>query len=337
VNPIQENEGDSRLKFNRRTALALASLALLALGSAPATAQPVFPSKPIRLIVGSPPGGAPDSVARIVAQSMNLGQPVIVENRNGAASMIAAEAVARAAPDGTTLLIGSQTVMAVAPIINKVKSFDPQRDFTGVALIGSAPLVLVAGAALPATTVPAIIALAKSKPGVLDYGNGGVGTSPYMAGALFSVMTGTKMTSIPYPGEQAAMTDIIAGRLPMMFANAAAAMPHVKSGRLRGIAVTSATRVDVAAGLPTVAESGVPGFEIGTWLGIMAPAGTPSSIVDKINAEVRRVISLPDVKEKLNAQGFVLVDETPNQFNHYLKSEYAKWSRLIKDADIKAE
>jgi tripartite-type tricarboxylate transporter receptor subunit TctC len=158
-----------------------------------------------------------------------------------------------------------------------------------------------------------------------------------MAGALFSVMTGAKITSIPYPGEQAAMVEIIGGRLPMMFANAAAAMPHVKSGRLRGIAVTSANRVDVAAGLPTVAESGIPGFEIGTWLGIMAPTGTPAAVVDKLNAEVRRVIATPAVREKLNAQGFVLVDESVDQFNRYLKTEYAKWSKLIKDADIKAE
>ncbi|APW39528.1 hypothetical protein RD110_21835 [Rhodoferax koreense] len=321
----------------RRNMAALAAFSVLSVLGGTAGAQPDFPSKPIRLIVGSPPGGAPDTVARIVAQSMNIGQPVIVENRNGAASMIAAEAVARAAPDGYTLLIGSQTVMAVAPIINKVKSFDPQKDFTGVALIGSAPLVLVAGSALKANTVPEIIELAKSKPGVLDYGNGGVGTSPYMAGALFSVMTGTKITSIPYPGEQAAMTEIIGGRLPMMFANASAAMPHVKSGRLRGIAVTSPARVDVAAGLPTVAESGIPGFEIGTWLGIMAPTGTPTAVVDKINAEIRRVIADPAVKEKLTTQGFVLVDETPDQFNRYLKTEYAKWSKLIKDADIKAE
>jgi tripartite-type tricarboxylate transporter receptor subunit TctC len=326
------------MNSSRRTlCVALAAASTLAQLGVSAHAQAAFPSKPIRLIVGSPPGGAPDIVARIVAQGMNLGQPVIVENRSGAASMIAAEAVARAAPDGTTLLIGSQTVMAVAPIINKVKSFDPQKDFTGVALIGNAPLVLVAGSALPANTVSELVALARAKPGVVDYGNGGVGTSPYMAGAMFNVMTGTKLTSIPYPGEQAAMTEIMAGRLPMMFANAAAAMPHVKSGRLRGIAVTSATRVDVAAGLPTVAESGIPGFEIGTWLGIMAPAGTPANVVEKINAEVRRVIAEPAVKEKLQAQGFVLVDESPDQFNLYLKSEYAKWSKLIKDADIKAE
>ena len=300
-------------------------------------AQAPFPARPVRLVVGAPPGGAPDTVARIVAQHMNLGQPVVVENRNGAASMIAAETVARSAPDGTTLLLASQTVIAVSPIINKIKSFDPQKDFTGIALIGNAPLVLVAGTALQANTVPEIIAYAKSKPGVLDYGNGGVGTSPYMAGALFSVMTGARITSIPFPGEQASMTEIMAGRLPMMFANAAAAMPHVRAGRLRGIAVTSATRVDVAPGLPTVAESGVPGFEIGTWLGIIAPSATPAAVVEKINAEVRRVLTLPEVREKLAAQGFVLADTSAEQFNQFIQSEYAKWNKLIKDANIKAD
>ncbi|GAB2915600.1 Bug family tripartite tricarboxylate transporter substrate binding protein [Paralcaligenes ginsengisoli] len=323
--------------FRRVTLAAVASLTMPFLIVVAAKAQTTFPDKPIRLIVGAPPGGANDTVARIVAQSMNLGQPVIVENRNGAASMIAAAYVAKASPDGTTLLLASQTTTAVSPILHKIKNFDSRKDFTGVALIGSAPLLLVAGSALPVNTVSEIIALAKSKPGSIDYGNGGVGTSPYMAGALFTVMTGAKITSIPYPGEQAAMTDIMGGRIPMMFANASSAMPYVKSGRLRGIAVTSRTRMDIAPDLPTVAESGVPGFEIGTWLGIIAPTGTPSAVVAKINSEVRRVLSLPDVKKKLNSQGFVLADYSPEQFNSYLKSDYAKWSELIKDADIKVE
>lgn len=323
--------------LHRLTAAVLAASALAG-GLAPAQAQPgAYPGKPIRLIVGAPPGGAPDNVARIVAQRLELGQPVVIENKTGAASMIAAETVSRSAPDGYTLLIASQTLLGVAPLINKTKSYDPQKDFTGVAMIGTAPLVLVAGSALAVNTVPEIIALAKARPGMLDYGNGGVGTTPYMAGALFSVMTGGKLNSIPYPGEQAAMTDIIGGRVPMMFANASAAMPHVRSGRLRGIAVTSSARVDVAQGLPTVAESGVPGFEIGTWLGIVAPAGTPAAVVDKLNAEVRRVLALPDVKDKLAAQGFVLADQSVDQFNRHIQSEYAKWSKVIRDANIKAE
>jgi len=321
----------------RRTAMALVLATAAGLAPRLGLAQGAYPTKPIKLIVGAPPGGGPDNVARVISQHISLGQPVVVENRIGAASLIAAEMVSKAPPDGYTLLIASQTVLAVAPLLAKTKSFDPQKDFTGVAFIGTAPLVLVAGPGLSVNTVPDLIALAKSKPGAVDYGNGGVGTTPYMAGALFSVMTGTKLNSIPYPGEQAAMTDIIAGRVPLMFANASAAMPHVVSGRLRGIAVTSPRRVSVAQGLPTLAESGVPGFEIGTWLGIIAPASTPPEVVEKLNAELRRVLSLADVREKLHGQGFVLEDQTTAAFNQYIRQEQAKWGKVIQDAGIKAE
>ncbi len=325
------------MRLQRRTLLA-AMLSTAAVTGAPAiAADGAYPVRPMKLVVGAPPGGAPDTVARIVSQYMKLGHPIVVENKNGAASAIAAEIVAKAPADGYTLLLTSQTGIAVSPLINKIKSFDPQKDFTGVGYIGSAPLVLVAGPSLQAKTVPEIVDLAKSKPGVLDYGNGGIGTSPYMAGALFTVMTGAQITSIPFPGEQAAMTEIMAGRLPMMFANASSAMPHVKSGRLRGIAVTSPTRVSIAEGLPTMAESGVADFEIGTWLGIVAPAATPVPIVTQLHAEVTRVLAIPEVREKLAAQGFVLADKSVAEFNQHIKAEYAKWSKLIKDAGIKAE
>lgn len=325
------------MRLQRRTLLA-AMLSTAAVTGAPAiAADGAYPVRPVKIVVGAPPGGAPDTVARIVSQYMKLGHPIVVENKNGAASAIAAEIVAKAPADGYTLLLTSQTGIAVSPLINKIKSFDPQKDFTGVGYIGSAPLVLVAGPSLQAKTVPEIVDLAKSKPGVLDYGNGGIGTSPYMAGALFTVMTGAQITSIPFPGEQAAMTEIMAGRLPMMFANASSAMPHVKSGRLRGIAVTSPTRVSIAEGLPTMAESGVADFEIGTWLGIVAPAATPVPIVTQLHAEVTRVLAIPEVREKLAAQGFVLADKSVAEFNQHIKAEYAKWSKLIKDAGIKAE
>jgi tripartite-type tricarboxylate transporter receptor subunit TctC len=334
---LATNSGHMMMLPRRRLVTNSASAILLALFNSLGHAEPGYPTKPIKLIVGAPPGGGPDNLARIVAQHMSLGQPVVIENRTGASSLIAAEALARAAADGYTIMIASQTITAVAPILQKTRSFDPQKNFTGVAFIGTAPLVLVAGPALPVNTVPEIIQLARSRPGSLDYANGGVGTTPYMAGALFSTLTGAKLNPIPYPGEQAAMTDIIGGRVPLMFANASAAMPHVKAGRLRGIAVTSAGRVDVAQGLPTVAESGVPGFEIGTWYGLIAPAGTPASIVDKLNAEVRRVLALNDVQTKLAAQGFILQDRSVAEFNQYLRSEHAKWSKLIHDAGIKAE
>lgn len=319
--------------MNIKRALLGGLLLALTLG---ASAQNL-PNRPVRLLVGAPPGGGNDQVARIVAQHMNLGQPVIIENRAGAASMIAADIVAKAPADGSTLLLVSQSVLTVSPILQKVTAFDPQKDFTAVALIGSAPLVLVGGPGLRANSVKELIELAKAKPGEIDFGSGGVGTSPYMAAKLFGLLTGASLNSIPYPGEQAAMLDIIGGRVPMMFGNAASAIPHIKSGKLRGLAVTSSSRMAIAPELPTVAESGVPGFEIGTWLGFVAPAGTPAPLVARIHAEVQRVLQLADVKEKLQAQGFTTSKLTPAQFSDYIKAEHMKWSKVIKDANIKGE
>jgi len=311
---------------------------LLTLAACAAIAQSSFPSKPIRIIVGTPPGGANDTVARILASRMDgLGQTVIVENRPGASQMIAAEMVAKAPADGTMLLIASQTILAVVPIINKVTSFDPLKDFAAVALVGSTPLVLVVNPAVPANSVKELIAIGKARPGELNFGSGGVGTTPHMAGELFAMMSGIKMTNISYKGEQPALTDMLGGQLPMMFSNVAAAMQHVKSGKLRGLAVTSAARIDAAPGLPTVAEAGLPGYETETWLGLIAPSATPRDIVARINAEVLRVMALPDVRDKLLAQGLTLSRSTPDQFAAHIRSEHAKWSKLIKEAGIKAE
>ncbi len=311
---------------------------LCTLAACAAIAQSSFPSKPIRIIVGTPPGGANDTVARILASRMDgLGQTVIVENRPGAAQMIAAEMVAKAPADGTMLLIASQTILAVVPIINKVTSFDPLKDFAAVALVGSTPLVLVVNPAVPANSVKELIAIGKARPGELNFGSGGVGTTPHMAGELFAMMSGIKMTNISYKGEQPALTDMLGGQLPMMFSNVAAAMQHVKSGKLRGLAVTSAARIDAAPGLPTVAEAGLPGYETETWLGLIAPSATPRDIVARINAEVLRVMALPDVRDKLLAQGLTLSRSTPDQFAAHIRSEHAKWSKLIKEAGIKAE
>lgn len=311
---------------------------LFTLAACAAIAQSSFPSKPIRIIVGTPPGGANDTVARILASRMDgLGQTVIVENRPGASQMIAAEMVAKAPADGTMLLIASQTILAVVPIINKVTSFDPLKDFAAVALVGSTPLVLVVNPAVPANSVKELIAIGKARPGELNFGSGGVGTTPHMAGELFAMMSGIKMTNISYKGEQPALTDMLGGQLPMMFSNVAAAMQHVKSGKLRGLAVTSAARIDAAPGLPTVAEAGLPGYETETWLGLIAPSATPRDIVARINAEVLRVMALPDVRDKLLAQGLTLSRSTPDQFAAHIRSEHAKWSKLIKEAGIKAE
>ena len=313
----------------------LALLTCLAAGAA--HAQEPLPAKPVRLVVGAPPGGANDTVARLVAQHFDVGQPVIVENRNGAAQMIAAEFVARAPADGSVLFLTSHTAIAIAPVLQKIKTFDPLRSFTGVGLIGTAPLVLVAGPLLQANTVQDLIAYAKSNPDTVNFGNGGVGTSPHMTGVLFARSSGIRLTSVPYPGEQAAMLDIMAGRIHMMFANAAAALPHVRSGKLRGLAVTSEARAAVAPDMPTVAESGVPGFSAATWLGIVAPAGTPPATVAKLNDELNRVLALPQVRDKLAGHGFTVARTSSEAFGRLMVAEHAKWGALIRDANIKAD
>ncbi|WP_332738518.1 Bug family tripartite tricarboxylate transporter substrate binding protein [Hydrogenophaga sp.] len=304
---------------------------------APVLAQMALPAKPVRIVVGAPPGGAPDTVARLVAQHMNLGQPVIVENRNGAAMMIAAEHVARAPADGSVLLLVSQTAVAVSPVLQKTRSFDATRDFRGVGLIGVAPMVLVAGPSLPAQNVTELIAQAKANPGKIDFGNGGVGTSPHVTGVLFGLSTGTQLTSVPYPGEQAAMVDIMAGRIHMMFANAASALPHVRSGKLRALGLTSSARSVVAPDIPTVAESGVPGFSADTWLGIVAPAATPAPLVAQLNAELNRVLTLPDVRAKLMTHGFAVAPMDTEGFGKFISDEQDKWGKLIRDANIKID
>jgi tripartite-type tricarboxylate transporter receptor subunit TctC len=294
-------------------------------------------AKPLHIVVGAPPGGANDTVARIVAANLNLGQTVVVDNKPGAASMIAADYVARAPADGSVLLLVSQSVLSVSPRLQRTTTFDPKRAFAPVALIGRAPLVLVGGPALKANSVQSLVELAKAQPGAIDFGNGGIGTSPHMAGIVFGLATGTKLNSIPYPGEQAAITDVIGGRVPMMFANAPTAMMHIRSGKVRGIAVTSPERVPFAPELPTIAESGVPGFDAGTWLGFVAPAGTPAAVVQRLNAEVRRALTLPAVKQQLQDQGFSLSDMTPAQFESFIAVEDERWAKVIRDGNIKAE
>jgi tripartite-type tricarboxylate transporter receptor subunit TctC len=311
--------------------IAIAAAALIPFA---ASAQS-FPSKPIRFIVGAAPGGANDIMARTVAQGMNLGQPIVVENQAGAAATISAATVAKSAPDGHTLLLVSQSVLTVAPILNKITTYD-NKDFIGVALFGSAPLVLVVHPSNPAKSVQDIVAMAKAKPGELSFGSGGIGTTPFMAGTLLGLMTGTKYISVPFKGEQPSMAEIMGGRLTMMFGNASAALPHVKNGKLKSLAITSPARVAIAPDLPAVVES-IPGFEIATWLGMAAPAATPPAIVARLNAEVQRVLQLPEVKERLTGMGFTLSSFSAEEFTRFIRAEHEKWSKVIKDADIKAE
>jgi tripartite-type tricarboxylate transporter receptor subunit TctC len=324
----------------RRTWCVLLGLVLatcVAAGSASAqTAK--FPDKPIKMLVGFSAGGGTDVVARILAQKMSesLGQTVVVENRPGASGMIAGEVVAKSAADGYTLMMGSQTTFAVAPTLYKKDSLDPARDFAGVAMGAISPLVLVVHPSVAAQSVKDVIAMAKAKPGTVYFGSGGLGTTPHMTGELFSSVAGIKLAHVPYRGEAPAINDLIGGQIPLMFANLSAVIGNVRAGQLRALAVTSAQRTPAAPEIPTVAEAGLPGFEAATWFAVVAPAGTPGDVLARLNAEVKRALAQPDVKQRFADLGMTGEDRTPAALDAYIKSEIAKWTKVIKDADIRA-
>jgi tripartite-type tricarboxylate transporter receptor subunit TctC len=296
-----------------------------------------YPDRPIRIVIGFSAGGGTDVAGRILAQKMteSMGQTVVVENRPGASGMIAGEAVAKSAPDGYTLMLGSQTTFAVAPILFKV-SLDPARDFAGIAMCAVSPLVLVVHPSVPAHSVKDVIAMAKDKPGTINFGSGGLGTTPHMTGELFSAIAGIKMAHVAYRGEAPAINDLIGGQIPLMFANLSAVIGNVRSGKLRALAVTSAQRAPAAPEIPTAAETGLPGFAAATWFALVAPTGTPLDIRARLNAEVKRALALPDVRQRFADLGMSSEDSSPEGLDAFIKSEIARWTKVIKDADIKA-
>jgi tripartite-type tricarboxylate transporter receptor subunit TctC len=324
----------------RRTWCVLLGLVLatgLAAGSG--TAQTAkFPDRPIKILVGFSAGGGTDVVARILAQkvSESIGQTVVVENRPGASGIIAGEAVAKSAADGYTLMMGSQTTYAVAPTLYKKDSLDPARDFAGVAMSAISPLVLVVHPSVTAQSVKDVIAMAKAKPGTVYFGSGGLGTTPHMTGELFSSVAGIQLTHVPYRGEAPAINDLIGGQIPLMFANLSAVIGNIRAGQLRALAVTSTQRAPAAPEIPTVAEAGLPGFEAATWFALVAPAGTPPDVLARLNAEVKRALAQPDVKQRFADLGMTAEDSTPAGLDAYIKSEIAKWTKVIKDANIRA-
>lgn len=297
-----------------------------------------YPDRPIKILVGFSAGGGTDVVARIVAQKLSeaLGQTVVVENRSGASGLIAAETVAKSAPDGYTLMMGSQTTFAVAPTLYRKTALDPSREFAGVALGGISPLVLVVHPSLPAQSVNDVIALAKARPGTINFGSGGLGTTPHMTGELFASVAGIQVTHVAYRGEAPAINDLIGGQIPLMFANLSAVIGNIRAGQLRALAVTSAQRAAAAPEIPTVAEAGLPGFEAATWFALVAPAGTPGEILMLLNAQVKRALAEPDVKRRFADLGITAEDSTPDGLDAYIRSEIAKWTKVIKDADIRA-
>jgi tripartite-type tricarboxylate transporter receptor subunit TctC len=295
-----------------------------------------FPNRPIKMLVGFGAGGGTDIVARIVAQKMaeGLGQSVVVEDRTGASGLLAAEDVSKSPPDGYMLMMGSQTVFAVAPMLyHKTASLDPVKEFSGVTLTGASPLVLVANPSFAAHSVADVIAMAKANPGKINFGTGGVGTTPHMTAELFEHDAGIRMVHVAYRGEAPAINDTVAGQIPLMFANLSAVIGHIKGGTLRAIAVTSAQRSPNAPNVPTVAET-LPGFAAETWFGIVAPTGTPRDVLLKLNGAARKALAAPDIKQRLEELGMSNGSSTPEEFDAYIKSEIAKWSRVIKDANI---
>jgi tripartite-type tricarboxylate transporter receptor subunit TctC len=324
---------------SRKILALLLSVVACALAPTEALAQAAYPSKAIKFIVPYPPGGPLDTVARLTGQKLSerLGQPVIVENKAGAGGNLGAEFVAKSAADGYTILMGAVATHAINPTLYKKMPYDAEKDFQPVTLLVSTPNVLVVNPSVKASSVKEFIALAKAEPNKLNFGSGSNGSAGHLAGELFKSMAGVEMTHVPYKGGAPAMTDLLAGQIQLMFDNLANAMPNIKSGKLRALAVTTAKRSAFAADLPTIAESGLPGFDISTWFGIFVPAGTPKEIVSKLNDEFNRAIRSADIKEKLDAMGAEAVGNTPEAFASFVKSEAAKYADVIKKSGAQVD
>src|SRR5260221_360371 len=315
-------------------AFALAALAV----AAPAHAQG-YPAKPVRMIVAYPPGGGTDIVGRAVAQKLGelVGQSVVVENRGGASGNIGPELAARAAPDGYTVLMGNVAPNAINVSLFKDLPFDPVADFEPESLVASTPNILVVHPSTPARTVKEVTALARAKPGTLNFASAGVGSSSHLAGELFRVLAGADIVHVPYKGAGPAMVDVLSGQVQLYFATMPAAMPHVKAGKLAPVAVTSARRSQALPDLPTVAESGVPGYEASTWYGVLAPAHTPSALVARLHGDIAKILGDAALHARLADQGFDPVGSSPEEFGAYIKSEILKWGKVIRDAGIRPE
>jgi tripartite-type tricarboxylate transporter receptor subunit TctC len=297
-----------------------------------------FPNRPMKMLVGFAAGGGTDVAARVIAQKMSevLGQSIVVENRTGASGLIAAQDLTKSDPDGYTLMMGSQTTCAVAPALYRKVTIDPVKDFSGVALTGASPLALVVNPNFAAHTVADVIAMAKASPGKINFGTGGVGTTPHMTAELFQYIAGIRMVHVAYRGEAPAINDLLAGQIPLMFANLSAVMGNLKAGTLRALAVTGAQRSPSAPDIPTVAEAALPGFDAETWFGIVAPPGTPQAIRDKLNAAARKALASDDTRKRYLDLGMVTRTSSPEEFDAYIKAEVAKWSNVIKEANVQA-
>ena len=312
------------------------ALALAASYSISGSAADDYPSRPIRIIVPYAPGGGADTVARIVARRVSdtLGQPIVIENRTGAGAILGTEFVAKAEPDGYTLLLGQSGPISINPAVYKDLRYDPVKDFAPVTMTTAYPYILVVNAKLPARSLPEFVALAKSQPGAMNYGTTGIGAANHLVAELFNGKAGLKMTHIPYRGTALAVGDLVAGQVTMVFGDPISVLPHMQSGSLRALAVTSLQRSAVAPEVPTVAESGFPGFDALAWHGILAPAKTPPAIVKKLNAEIVNALRHPETQALLVKQAMQTVGNTPEEFAAFIRNDIAVWKAVATEADV---
>ena len=319
-------------------ALALAAGVVFAAGQDGAAAQ-AYPNRPVRMVVPFPAGAGVDIVARMIGIPLTeaWGQPVVIDNRPGAGGTIACELAAKAAPDGYTLLIGNVSTIAMAPSLYKKVNYDPIRSFAPITLVDTSANVLVVHPSVPVTTTQAFIALAKSKPGQINYASAGSGTSPHLAAELFKSMAGVNIVHVPYKGSPQALTDLLGGQTQLMFASLVSALPHIRQNRLRALGVTSVQRAAALPDTPTIGESGLLVYDVSVWMGIVAPAGTPPEIVARIHREIARIVQSPDIRERLAAQGLEAATNTPAEFSAYIEAEVAKWGRVIRQAGVTAD
>jgi len=329
-----------RRLLERMSHAALAALFALAAGVAQAqtTAAQSYPAKPIRILAGQAPGGATDLFARIFSQKLNeaLKQPVVVENRPGASGAIAAELTAKSAPDGYTLLLATAGQIVINQNLNKL-AYDPLKDLAPVVFLTASSLLLVTHPSVPAKSVKELIALARAHPGKLNHGSGGSGSPAHLAAELFKAKAGLKMTHVPFKGVGPSMVALVAGEIDLSFASAAATLPHVMASRRRALAVSTPKRSRAAPDIPTVAEAGVPGYEVTTWYGFFGPAAMPKEIVARLHAEFTRILGQPDVRERLLREGAEAGNLTLDEFAAFIRADAARWAQVIREAGIKAE
>jgi tripartite-type tricarboxylate transporter receptor subunit TctC len=315
-----------------------AAIAALAVGFGCEASAQNFPARPLRVVVGYAAGGSTDVLARMVGQKLTeaLGQPVVIDNRPGAGTLIATEIVARAVPDGHTLLMATPPLV-VAPALFQKLPFDISRDFAAVTNIAATSNVLVVHPSVPAHTVKELVALARANPRKYTFGSSGIGGASHLAMELFRSQAGIEVVHVPYKGGSLAVTDLLGGRLALMFANLTTVQAHIKSGKVRALAIGTAQRSLVVPELPTVAESGVPGYEANNWNGVVVPAGTPRTAIERLQREIKAIVNVSDMRDKLLAAAFEPVADTPAEFGHYLASERAKWGKVVIDAGVKPE